>query len=64
VGFIGFMAEAAKSCFQGVIAAFGLGEFHRVQAGGSKFLILKYDCCLCTWRVSLGQRRKQQNLAS
>ena len=28
MGFIGSLAEAAKSCLRGVIAAFGLGELH------------------------------------
>ena len=28
MGFIGSLAEAAKSCLRGVIAAFGLAELH------------------------------------
>ena len=38
--FIGSWAEAAKSCFRGVFAAFGHGVFHRVVGRSSKFLIL------------------------
>ena len=38
-GFIWSLAEAAKSCFRGAIAAFGSGEFHRVFGGGSKILL-------------------------
>ena len=38
VGFIGSMAEAAKSCFRGVVAAFDLGEFHWIFGRGSKIL--------------------------
>ena len=34
VGFIGSSAEAAKSCFWGAVAAFGLGGFHGVNGGG------------------------------
>ena len=64
VGFIGSSAEAAKSCLRGVSAAFGLGRFHRVFGGGSKILILRRGCCLWTWRVSSGLRRRQQNPAS
>jgi hypothetical protein len=45
-------------------AAFALSEFHRVNGGGSKFLIPKRVCCLCSWRVSSGQWRKQQILDS
>ena len=56
------MAEAAKSCFCGAVAAFGLGEFHRIFGGGSKFLILKCDCCLCAWWVSWARWRRQQIL--
>ena len=64
VSFIGSSAEAANSCFCGVIAAFVLGEFHRVFGRGSKFLLLWRGCCLCTWWVSSGQRRRQQIPAS
>ena len=39
VGFIGSAAEAAKSCFQGVVAAFVLGGFHGTCGGGSKILL-------------------------
>ena len=44
--FIRSLAEAAKSCIRGVIAAFELGEFHRVFGRGSKILLLRRDCCL------------------
>jgi hypothetical protein len=47
--FMGSTAEAAKSCFCGVIAAFVLGGFHRVFGGGSKILLLWHGCCLCAW---------------
>ena len=46
VGFIGSLAEAAKSCLRGVVAAFDLGRFHRVFGGGSKILLLRRGCCL------------------
>ncbi len=46
VGFIGSPAEAANSCFQGAVAAFDLGGFHRVNGGGSKFLLPRRGCCL------------------
>ena len=59
--FIGSLAEAAKSCFRGVSAAFDLGWFLRVFGGGSKILLTRRDCCLWTWRVSSGLRRRQQN---
>ena len=62
--FIGSMAEAAKTCFSGVVAAFALGEFHWVLGGGSKFLILRRSCCLCAWWFSRTRWRRQQNLAS
>ena len=62
--FIGSSAEAAKSCFCGVIAAFVLGGFHRVFGRGSKFLLLWRNCCLWSWRVSWAQWRRQQNPAS
>ena len=39
--FMGFMAEAAKSCFQGAFAAFVLGGFQGLDGGGSKFLLLE-----------------------
>jgi len=39
VSFIGSMAEAAKSCFRGVVAAFDLGEF--VKPPGPKAAALK-----------------------
>ena len=48
-GFIGSLAEAAKSCFCGVVAAFDLGEFHRVFGGGSKILLLRCGCCFWDW---------------
>ena len=32
--------------FFGAIAAFGLGEFHGEEGGGSKNLILRQYCCL------------------
>ena len=34
--FIHYWAEATKSCFLSIIAAFELGSFHRVCGGGSK----------------------------
>jgi len=37
--FIVSKAEAAKSCFQGVDAAFDRREIHRVEGGGSKNLL-------------------------
>jgi len=58
--FMGFMAEAAKTCFSGVVAAFALGGFHWDLGGGSKFLILRRSCCLCAWWVSSGLRQWQQ----
>ena len=61
--FIGFSAEAAKSCSRGESAAFDLGEFHRVSGRGSKILLPRRDCCLWSWRVSSGLRRRQQNPA-
>ena len=57
-------AEAAKSCSRGAIAAFGPGEFHRVSGRGSKILLPRRDCCLWSWRVSSGLRRRQQIHAS
>ena len=42
--FIGSTAEAAKSCFCGVVAAFGLGGLHRVSGRGSKILLLGRGC--------------------
>jgi hypothetical protein len=45
-------------------AAFARGVFLEVNASGSKFLIPKRVCCLCSWRVSSGQWRKQQILDS
>ena len=60
MGFIGSIAEAANSWFQGVFAAFALGEFHRVNGGGSKFLIPRHACCLCSWRASSSQWQRQQ----
>ena len=62
--FFGTMAEAAKSWFHGVIAAFDRGVFLRVEVGGSKILISWDDCCLWTRRVSSDRRRRQQNLES
>ena len=38
---MGSMAEAAKSCFCGAVAAFVLGEFHGTCGGGSKILLPK-----------------------
>ena len=64
VSFFGSLAEAAKSCLRGVSAAFGLDRFHRVFGEGSKILLTRRDCCLWTWRVSSGLRRRQQNPAS
>ena len=58
---MGSSAEAAKSCFEGMVAAFDLGEFHRVIGGGSKILILKRDCCLWSERDSSVRRQRQQN---
>jgi len=46
VGFFGSSAEAAKSCFQGVFAAFDLGWFLRVFGGGSKILLSRRVCRL------------------
>ena len=57
-GFMGSTAEAAKSCSRGEFAAFGLGGFHWVGDGGSKFLLPGRVCCLCAWRVS---KRKDRN---
>ena len=64
VSFIESTAEAAKTCFLGVVAAFALGGFHWNLGGGSKILSLRRGCCLCAWWVSLGPRRRQQNPAS
>ena len=64
VSFIESTAEAAKTCFSGVVAAFALGGFHWNLGGGSKILSLRRGCCLCAWWVSLGPRRRQQNPAS
>ena len=64
VGFMGLVAEAAKSCFRGKFAAFVLGGFHGTCGGGSKILLPRQVCCLWSWRVSLGLRRRQQNPAS
>ena len=60
VSFIGSSAEAAKSCFCGAVAAFALGEFHGLDGGGSKILLLWRGCCLCAWWVSSGLRQRQQ----
>jgi len=49
VSFIGFKPEAAKSCFGGAVAAFGLGGFHWFYGGGSKILLPRRDCCLWSW---------------
>ena len=38
---MGLVAEAAKSCFQGAVAAFVLGGFHGTSGGGSKILLPK-----------------------
>ena len=38
-GFMGALAEAAKSCFRGEFAAFALGRFHGVIGRGSKILL-------------------------
>ena len=64
VGFMGLVAEAAKSCFRGKFAAFVLGGFHGTSGGGSKILLPRRYCCLCTWWVSWDLRRRQQNPAS
>jgi len=64
VGFLGSMAKAAKSCFQGACAAFALGGFHWVCGRGSKILLQRRGCCLWSWWVSLGLWRRQQNPAS
>jgi len=64
VSFIGSSAEAAKSCFCGVVAAFALGGFHGVFGGGSKILLLRRGCCLWSWWVSWDLWRRQQNPAS
>ena len=61
MSFIGSTAEAANSWFQDQIAAFALHEFHWVFGRGSKFLIPRSDCCLCSSWVSSGQRQRQQN---
>ena len=45
-------------------AAFAPGEFHRVNGGSSKILLLRRDCCLWSWRASSGLRQKQQNPVS
>ena len=63
VGFIGTSAEAAKSCFQGAVAAFALGVFHGIYGGGSKILLPRRICCLCAWWVSRTRWRRQQNPA-
>ena len=49
VSFIGSSAEAAKSCFGGAVAAFGLGGFHWFYGGGSKILLPRRDYCLWSW---------------
>ena len=41
VGFNRPLAEAAKSCFRGVVAAFAPGGFQGTSGGGSKILLLK-----------------------
>ena len=64
VGFNGPLAEAAKSCFRGVVAAFALGEFQWTFGRGSKILLLRRGCCLCAWWVSRDLWQKQQNPAS
>ena len=58
------MAEAADLLRIEDLAAFALGKFHELDGGGSKFLLLWRDCCLCAWWVSSGQQRRQQNPAS
>ena len=63
VSFIGSSAEAAKSCFRGVFAAFDQNGFHRVFGGGSKILLARQYCCLWSRRVSSGLRQRQQNPA-
>ena len=45
-------------------AAFGPGEFHRVNGGSSKNLLLRRDCCLWSRRASSGLRQKQQKPVS
>ena len=61
---VGPQAEAAKSCFRVVFAAFDLGEFLRVFVRGSKIPAPRHVCCLWTWGVSSGLRQRQQNPAS
>jgi hypothetical protein len=46
VSFIESLAEAAKSCFHGLFAAFDQNGFHRVFGRGSKILLARQYCCL------------------
>ena len=46
-GFMGSTAEAAKSYFQGMFAAFAPDGFHGINGGGSKILLPRHVCCLC-----------------
>ena len=59
VGFMGPMAEAAKSCSRGEFAAFVLGGFHGTSGGGSKILLPRHGCCLCAWWVLCDLRQRQ-----
>ena len=61
-GFIGSLAEAAKSCFRGEIAAFGPVGFHWDFGGGSKILLAIKYCCLWSRWVSSGLCQREQNL--
>ena len=62
--FFGSSSEATKSCFLGMFAAFGLGEFLRVFVRSNKILLKRHVCCLWTWGASSGQCQKQQNPSS
>ena len=61
VGFIGSMAEAAKSCFRGVVAAFDLGEFHWIFGRGSKILppevVAAFDLGRFHWVFGRGSKK-------
>ena len=62
-GFIGSLAEAAKSCLRDNIAAFDPDELHWVFGSGSKIMLARLYCCLWSRRVSSGLWQRQQNPA-
>ena len=45
-----------------MLAAFGLGEIHRVNGRGIKILIFELVCSLWSWQDSWDLRRRHQNL--